>query len=226
MPKKEKPPPRDILAKLRPGPKKPSAVPRAVIMGLDNIERGISLFAGAIAMVLAAVVSPHILHNTTVIDTIPLSKTKKCTAAALKLGYHLYNEVCQKNRLTHPSAWWPQFLEILIIGLAIIGFALLRKRVGVIVSGLLLGLALGTVGLPFLFVGGWLIIRAFRLQRYGDPTFSGSGRAARELNQEKRAAKREGRAVAPLTQKAPAPPPTPPSESKRYTPKKPVRKKK
>jgi hypothetical protein len=191
-------------------------------MGLDNIERGISLFAGAIAMVLAAVVSPHLFHNTTVIDTIPLSKTKKCTAAATKLGYKLFNDVCQKPHLSHPSAWWPQFLEILIIGLAIIGFALRRKRVGVAVSGLLLGFALGSVGLPFLFVGGWLIIRAFRLQRYGDATFAGSSRRAREIGK----AKREGRPPRDEKRPAAALPPLPPAESKRYTPKKPPPRKK
>jgi hypothetical protein len=188
-------------------------------MGLDNMERGISLFAGAIAMILAAVVSPHLFKNTLVTDTVKHVKGKACPA-----GYHLVVSLCEKTHLTHPSAWLPQFLEILIVGLFIIFFALRRKRAGVAVCGLLLGLALGSVGLPFLFVGGWLVIRAFRLQKYGDASFSGSSRRARELGQ----ARKEGRAPATrrtrgakgatATKSAPVPAP-----SKRYTPKKPTR---
>ena len=45
-------------------------------MGLDNVERGISLFAGAIAMVLAVVVAPHLFKNTMVTDTAKPATTK------------------------------------------------------------------------------------------------------------------------------------------------------
>jgi hypothetical protein len=184
-------------------------------MGMDNLERGISLFAGAIAMVLALVISPHLFKNTLITDTAKPSKTNTCTS-----GYHFVKatQLCVESHITHPSAWLLQFLEIVIIGLCIILFALRRKRAGVAVSGLLLGLALGSVGLPFLFVGGWLIVRALRLQKYGDPTFSGSSRRARETAK----AKKEGRVPAPIkegtgTSSKAVAPPTP---SKRYTPKK------
>ena len=104
-------------------------------------------------------------------------------------------------------------------------FALLRKRVGVAFVGLFLGLAIGTIGLPFLMLGGWLVIRALRLQKYGDATFAGSSLRAREMAK----AKKEGRSLAPSTAKsaksakgakttAPSGP-KPPSASKRYTPK-------
>ncbi len=186
-------------------------------MGLDSIERGISLFAGAIAMILAAVLSPHLLKATWVTDSAKPSKLKTCAA-----GFHLVLSLCERHRLTHPSDWLPQFLEILIVGLAIIFFALRRKRAGVAVGGLLLGLALGSVGLPFLFVGGWLIIRALRLQKYGDASFRGSSIKAREVAK----ARREGRTVdtsppgnSITTKSASAPAP-----SKRYTPKKRTRK--
>lgn len=188
-------------------------------MGMDKLERNISLFAGAIAMILAAVISPHLFKNTILNTTAKPSKTKPICA----VGYHFVKatDLCVKTTLTRPSAWLPQFLEIVIIGLAIILFALRRRRVGVAVSGLLLGLALGSVGLPFLFVGAWLILRAYRLQKYGDPTFAGSSRRAREVAQ----AKKEGRAVAPSKAREKSSTttpsaPTPPAPSKRYTPKK------
>lgn len=193
-------------------------------MGLDNVERGVSLFAGGIAMILAAVLVPHLLKNTWVTDT-----AKKLAAKPYCVKpYRLVASLCEHHHLSHPSAWWPQFLEIVIFGLAIIIFALVRKRAGVVCAGLILWLALSTVGLPFLFVGGWLLVRAFRLQKWGDATFSGSNREARERSK----ANREGR-VRPSrgskASKASAVPVTPgpvapPAPSKRYTPKQKPRK--
>lgn len=198
-------------------------VPRSVVMGLDPFERRVSYFAGALAMVLAGLFMPHLLHNTWVTDTAKPGAKNSCVAP-----FKLVGRVCQHVHLTHPSDWLPQFLEIFIIGLVIILFAYLKKRVGVSFAGLFLGLAIGTTGLPFLFLGGWLVIRALRLQRYGDATFMGSSRLARAAADERRAARKAGTPV-PTRRAAPAPasdaPPapktaTPPSPSKRYTPKK------
>jgi hypothetical protein len=189
-------------------------------MGLDKIEYGISLVGGAIAMFLALYLSPRLFKNTRITSTAKPLKDKACAA-----GYHLVNNssLCEKYITTHPSYWLPQFLEILVLALGIILFAWRRKRVGVTVCSLLIGLALGTLALPYLILGAWLIIRAFRLQRYGDATFAGSSKRARELGK----AKREGRATAAPDKKPVASlPPLPPAESKRYTPKKPPRRKK
>jgi hypothetical protein len=86
-----------------------------------------------------------------------------------------------------------------------------------------LGIGLGIAGVVFVFMGAWLIVRAFRLQRYGEASWSGSNRAAKELAQ----ARREGREQTPKSTSTPAnsPGPTaPPSASKRYTPKQKPRK--
>jgi hypothetical protein len=189
-------------------------VPRAVVLGIDKTERAISLIAGAIALVLSLIISPHLFKNTNVIDKLSPTKQHTCLA-----GYHLVNSMCERTRLTHPSDWLPQFLEILLIGLAIVAFAWWRKRAGVAASALFLGLALGTVGLPFLFLGGWLIIRALRLQKYGDASFRGSSAQAREMAQAKRAGRAtrvKGEPASSSTRSAAAPAPAP---SKRYTPK-------
>jgi hypothetical protein len=194
-------------------------VPREVIMGLDNTERGVSLFAGGIATILAAILIPHLLKDTTAVKA---AKKPFCPES-----YNLVAGHC----LTHPSAWWPQFIEIVVFGGAIILFALIRRRVGVVVAGLVLWLALSAAGLPFLFVAGWLMVRAFRLQKWGDPTFSGSNREAREQAK----AKKEGRTASPRTPRSsrgskvatePAGPRAiaPPAPSKRYTPKQKPRK--
>lgn len=192
-------------------------------MGMDEIERKVSYAAGGVALILAAFLVPHLLHNTTVVDTVKLNARHHCPT-----GYHVVSGACQRASLTKPSAWIPQFAEIIVIGAVLVLFAKRAKRSGVAVCALFLGLALGTVGLPFLFLGGWLIIRALRLQRYGDASFAGANRRARE----KAKAKREGRVVqsksssrssgrgsskTPVKVTGPAP-------SKRYTPKQKPRK--
>lgn len=187
-------------------------------MGIDDNERRMSLLAGGLAIVLAAIFTPHLMHNTWITDTAKLSKTRACVAP-----YQLVNHVCQYRHLVHPTYYLPQFVLILVGGLAILFFARIRKRVGVAFTSFLLGLAMGTAGLIYLFLGGWLLIRALRLQKYGDASFSGSSRLARESARTKRTERSSGRSstrsrsgksdVASKQVKAP------PSPSKRYTPK-------
>jgi hypothetical protein len=185
-------------------------------MGLDLVERRASYVAGALAMVLAAIISPHLFSNTWVTDTAKPSATNTCVHP-----YTLVNKVCTYRHLTHPSDWILQFLEIVILGLAVLAFAWWRKRAGVSVASLLMGLALGVVGLPFLFLGGWLVIRALRLQKYGDASFVGSSKAAREAAEQRRADKRAGvsRSSRADVVDAKSTVVTPPAASKRYTPK-------
>jgi hypothetical protein len=192
-------------------------------MGMDDIERKISYAAGGIALILAIFLLPHLLHDTTVTDSAKLNARHLCPT-----GYHVVSGACQRARLTHPSSWIPQFAEIIVFGAVLVLFAKRSKRSGVAVCALFLGLALGTIGLPFLFLGGWLIIRALRLQKYGDASFTGANRRARE----KAKAKREGRVSAPKgssrsgarsSSKTPARA-TGPAPSKRYTPKQTPRK--
>ena len=190
--------------------RRPSAVPRSVILGLDSLEQKISYVAAFVAGALAAIMAPHLFKNTLVTDTAKLSSAKTCPT-----NYHLVHGVCQYTHLTHPIDWLPQFLEIIVFGAAIVLFAYRRKRAGVSAAALIMGLALGTAGLPFLLLGGWLIVRAFRLQKYGDASFSGSSKRAREMAQDRKAARAQGvrpRATDDATRILPAP-------SKRYTPK-------
>ncbi len=195
-------------------PRRESAVSRSVIMGLDHIERLVSLIAGFVAVAMALALPFLIGKRYTV--------TVKATAKSCAAGYKLVGNLCEHTRPTVVSDWILRFVMILVIGLLLVMFALLRKRVGVAFVGLFLGLAIGTIGLPFLMLGGWLVIRALRLQKYGDATFAGSSIRAREIAK----AKKEGRTLAPSTTKsakgskttAPGTPKAP-SASKRYTPK-------
>jgi hypothetical protein len=188
-------------------------------MGLDSLERGIGFVAGALAMVLALIISPRLFKNTTITTTSKLLRNKTCAAT-----FHLVNGQCEKAVVTHWSYWLPQFLEVTILGIGVIYFTWRRKRAGVAVTTLLIGLAFGTVGLPFLLVGGWLIVRAFRLQKYGDATFSGSSRIARETAKSKRGGRSTSsakvRSGSSSKGAATSSTPSSPEASKRYTPKK------
>jgi hypothetical protein len=202
-------------------------VPREVIMGLDATERRVSFIGSFVAFALAGLFVPHLLKNTYVTDTAKPTTGHSCAAP-----YHwdAAKATCIHLRLTHPSYWVPQFALILLVGVAIALSAWWKKRVGVAFSGFLIGLALGTVGLPFLLLGGWLLVRALRLQRYGDPSFFGSSRRAREAADARRSARAAATgspAPAARSRRRAAPEPSArqvPTPSKRYTPKKPVRK--
>jgi hypothetical protein len=210
--------------------RRPSAVPREVIMGLDATERKVSFIGAFVAFALAGLFVPHLVKNTYLTDTANPTKGHACTAP---FHWDAAKSLCVHVRLTHPSYWVPQFALILLVGVSIGLSAWWKKRVGVAFSGFLIGLALGTVGLPFLLLGGWLLVRALRLQRYGDPSFFGSSRKAREAADARRAVRgstrpeRPERAAATRSRRRAAPEPaarTAPTPSKRYTPKKPVRK--
>jgi hypothetical protein len=199
-------------------------------MAIDKTERRVAFVGGAIALVLAGLFTPHLYKNTWITETAKPIRAKTCAAP---YHWNTVQKTCTHLKLTHPSDWLPQFILIVVMAIAIIAFAYYRKRVGVAFAAFFLGLALGSVGFPFLILGGWLLLRALRLQRYGDPTFFGSSRAARDQAQTRRASR-------DVTPREPRPSPrarrksadttavatrsTTPSPSKRYTPKKPPRK--
>lgn len=185
--------------------------PREVVMGLDKLERGVSFAAAGVALIFSALYFPRILAQTTILHLT--AKPAKVEPFCPK-NYTHQATLCIRTLVTHPAYWLPAFIALAIIGLFILFFAFRRKRAGVIVSCLLLGLYIGALsnGLLFVFVGGWLIIRAQRLTKYGDASFSGSSRKAKEISK----ARKEGRTASasdvPAVKSAP-------EASKRYTPK-------
>ena len=185
---------------------------RAEIMGLDNLERKFSFGGAGIALILALFFIPHLVKNTTITVT-----SKALRSGACPSHYSLVKGACLRHEVTHPTYWVPQFLVFIVVGGAILAFSYLRKRPGVIVGSFLLGLATGSAGIFFLALGAWLSVRAFRLQKYGDPTFRGSNIKARERAQQRRASNssKSTTSKSSMSTTRVTPPP-----SKRYTPKK------
>jgi hypothetical protein len=191
----------------------------------------VSLVGAVIAFVVAIVTAVEWKRNLPTI-TKTNYKGKTCPPA---FPTHV-KTLCEHIVKTTRTEWEVKFFFVVIVAACILFFALRRKRAGVATFAVFLGLGLGLgTGFLFFFLGAWLIMRAYRLQKYGVATMMGSNRVAREMAQ----ARKEGRQpdIAPYTgttgsSSAPTPrtssskktPPksTTPEASKRYTPKKPA----
>jgi len=162
-------------------PRRPSVASREVVTGLDRLERGGSFFGGALALLSSSLV--------VLILTTKVARTKVPKSGTCPTYYNLVHHECVRTTF---SAVLPQYVLALVLGLGILWFAYRRKRSGVIVFSLILGAMLGVLsgGIFFVFLGIWLGLRAYRLQKYGVPSFNAASRIARE----NAAAKREGRA--------------------------------
>jgi hypothetical protein len=207
--------------------RRPSVAPREVVLGLDRVERIVSLFSGYIAVVLAAFSLIGWLNNAAIDSTTKYVKGKACPAL-----YRHVNTLCIHS-YHDKSGWEIQFYVVAALALATLYFGFMRKRAGVIVTTFLLVFKLGLgIGFVFLFTACWLLIRAWRLNKYGDPTLRGSAQIAKDMS----TAKKHGETYTPVyndkASEAVRPKPAKrqpkaivaekaaPRESSRYTPKK------
>jgi hypothetical protein len=151
-------------------------------MGVDSIERKVTLFGAAIALVMSLGSVYGWVKNSPNLLT-----TKKVAHQACAAGYHQVLTLCEKTIPGSRADWALQFAYIFVGAALMLIFALRRSRTGIIFASLMLGLRLGMAGIVFLYVGIWLLIRAYRLQKYGDPSLFGSSRIQREISQAKKA---------------------------------------
>jgi hypothetical protein len=149
---------------------------------------------------------------------------------AIPLYFTLENKVTKDGKNSIAVAPDAKLLGLAILVLCAIGFAALwkRKRTLVAFSFFLLGFAftlfVGLLGFVFILLGGWLMLRAWRLNKYGTTNSRAIAREAATRprgRQRKEAAKSTSKTAGagnPAARK-------PPTASKRYTPKAPARKK-
>jgi hypothetical protein len=120
-----------------------------------------------------------------------------------------------------------------IIVLCILGFVALwkRKRTFVCFALFLIGFAftlfIGLIGFVFILVGGWLMLRAWRINRYGTTNAKAIRQEVASRPRGKGAASAAKTTSSTSKGKASSQPGArkPPTASKRYTPKSPARKK-
>jgi hypothetical protein len=112
----------------------------------------------------------------------------------------------------------------IVVGFCLLGFEGIRRRrrtlvvFALFIDGFAFTLVFAPLGLAMLFLGGWLMLRAYRIQKFGTANAKLAAReaATRPPRRERKQAARAP--VAPTGHK-------PPTANKRYTPKAPPRKK-
>jgi hypothetical protein len=138
------------------------------------------------------------------------------------------NKVTKRGKDTIAVAPDAKLLGGVILILCVIGFVSLWKRKKTLVAfdlfliGFAFTLFIGLVGFVFILLGGWLLLRAWRINRYGT---TNSKVIAKETANRPRG--KAARGTPKSTAKTPSQPGVrkPPTSSKRYTPKAPPRKK-
>lgn len=210
---------------------------RARISQIDPTERKVGLAASVLAAVLAlAYTIPYMVAKISVVTTVkPVHET--CTT---HFTYVASTKTCNG---VLPASHYVFYLVLwLVFAAAIYVTVRIGRRAPMAFAIVLTGLAFGTViiMLPYVVVGGWLLLRAYRTQKNGSPTAkvplegyvkpppkgsraAGTGAGARS------AAGPGGRNSTRRRRRGqPEPEPgvrQPPAASKRYTPKSPPRKK-
>jgi hypothetical protein len=139
------------------------------------------------------------------------------------------NKVTKRGKNTVAVAPDAKLLGAAILVLCVIGFLALwkRKRTFVAFDLFLVGFAftlfIGLIGFVFILLGGWLMLRAWRINKYGttNAKIIAKEAAARPRGRERRetAKASSGKSPAKTGERRP------PTANKRYTPKAPPRKK-
>ncbi|HEY8081027.1 MAG TPA: hypothetical protein VIE15_02975 [Acidimicrobiales bacterium] len=175
---------------------------------LDSKERKWGF--GAAGLVVAIALLGTIPYNTT--DKYPKGSAQ-CPPPPT---YHVVGKNCVGTIHHTTSVWQVAVLAILAVILLYVVWS--SRRTLTIFVSLFSGLAArNTLGLLVIFYGAWLLLRSWRLQRYGVT----DGKAVRQIATERSAARKVARRT-PATTQATSKTPTP---SKRYTPKAKPRKK-
>ena len=218
---------------------------KAQITRLDPTETKVGNGASVLGvLILVLAIVPYIDNPNTPIKTSVNRVGKSCPTGYKYEAVRNHGYQCVGNLVYPRSTWIWEFIVLMLFPIAIFITVRLSRRAAAGFAGLMTGLAFefflhqySILGLPFLVFGGWLLLRAWRVQRYGTPTARGAAEAASA----KRAAKKTGGTVS-----TPVPKGGPPSRSrtkraktetvtatgrvvpapsKRYTPKAPPRKK-
>jgi hypothetical protein len=197
---------------------------RRRITRIDNKERRWGISAAVLAAGVALLAElPGILHPKTTHASV--STKPKGTICAGSL-YDATTKACYTH---HDRSFWVWTMAVLLLfALALFLAVQLRRRSALGFAALMNGLAFETttgsliLGLPFIVLGGWLLIRAWRVQQYGSPTATkatAGGNVAPRPTRPVRQPRERKKKTDPTANGRPRP-----EASKRYTPKTPRRK--
>ncbi len=209
----------------------------ALVNQIDPTERKIG-YAGAVLAAVVGVIRylPYVLSPNT-----PEQKTVSPIRGHVCPGGFRYEKVsgsftCIGNVIYPRHTWILLMAIILVFAAAMFVATRIGRRAALAFTTLMAGLALEAVvqtilALPFVLVGGWLIVRAWRAQRYGSPTAksapagassssrSGGSPRSKSATTNTRTGKRSKNAAARVGPNGRVAP----QANKRYTPKTPTR---
>jgi hypothetical protein len=232
------PPPRSAQLDTMSDKEKADAIRR-----IDQLERRIGYGGAALAMTIGLVAFiPYIRDPTRKVPQQVKRVGKHCPE-----GYRYFNHVCNGSIAYSRSHW---IIELIIVAVFALFLAIAtwygRRSLlafSLVFAGLAVVQSTGSIlGIAFVGAGGWLLVRAHRVQRYGTTSGKEVAAIAAEQRAERNAAKKgaTGGGTKPTTSKAPSRPSaarttkskkaTPddgkrrPEANKRYTPKTPPRK--
>jgi hypothetical protein len=180
---------------------------------LDTTERKVGFGDAGVVLLAALLIIPYLLHNTkqTTATTLP---HRLCVAPSLKWT----GKICQLTQVYHPSHFALPFILLLAIGVVLL-FAVWRSMRALTIFMSLFAAIAGFRYSPIIFLCGmgvaiWLLVRSWRLQRFG----AKDSKTVRKVANDRAAERKEARRAAKQSGNAPRatgkPAPTP---SKRYT---------
>lgn len=193
---------------------------------IDKMEAKVGYLGAALLAVLAALaVLPFVIDPNTPIPAT-INRSGKTCPAGFKGSLSHGVQVCS-GKLIYPRTHYIEELGILLFFALLIAAAVRMKRrsflaFAALMSGFAIESTSGSIiGLPFIIAGGWLFVRAYRVQKYGTPSSKGAAQAAAARPRPSKVKKNKAKGAIPTGPTGrPKPPP-----SKRYTPKSPARKK-
>jgi len=197
---------------------------RQYISRIDPTERTIALAAAVLGTLLALVVNvPYMVKK--IVVTTPT----KPIANAHGHGYHCLNALTFVKSGTSgvckgiypPSHYILPLVLSLVLSLAIFVTVRLGKRTQVAFTTMIAGLAFGSlfIVVPFLLVGGWVMIRAYRCQKNGAPNVRTPLAGWTPPPPRSGARRTRGQKVRPTSANPTFVSPRPKEPNKRYTPK-------
>ena len=115
--------------------------------------------------------------------------------------FFLIKGQCSQTLIYHPIDYVPFLVTELILALAVLVTIRMKRRVPATFTSLLMGLVIASqppiksfiLGAPFWIYGGWLLLRARRLQKFGTT----DAKLIAGITAEIRAAKKDGTAMPP-----------------------------
>ncbi len=227
---------------VRPAAPKPPAKPEDVdfsrmtddekrtrISRVDPTERKLGIAASVLGFVLAIYANvPYMVTKTSVLTTVK-PKDKKCGSVLGITNLHYVASSKSCDGIYPASHYILPLVVSLVLATAIYVTVRIRRRAPLAFAMVMTGLAFGSLFIlvPYGAAGGWIMLRAYRTQKYGAPTAKSAltgwtpppprGSTRRAKSTAPRSRKGKG-ADTGTTRK-------PPTANKRYTPKSPPKKK-